>query len=134
MRILLVGAGGVGSAAVKILARRAFFEHCVVTDYDADRAQRALPTQDPRFSAAQIDASSASSVTDLCREHHITHVFNAVDPRFVMPIFHGAFAADAHYLDMAMSLSRPHATEPYAKVGVKLGDEQFAETEKWSAA
>ena len=38
----------------------------------------------------------------------ITHVFNAVDPRFVMPIFDGAFAAGADYLDMAMSLSRPH--------------------------
>jgi saccharopine dehydrogenase-like NADP-dependent oxidoreductase len=51
-----------------------------------------------------------------------------------MPIFQGAFAADAHYLDMAMSLSKPHETEPYAKVGVKLGDEQFAAGEKWAAA
>src|SRR5438477_168332 len=65
MRILLVGAGGVGSAAVKILARRAFFEHCVVTDYDQDRAERALPTQDPRFSAARIDAPSFSIWTTI---------------------------------------------------------------------
>jgi saccharopine dehydrogenase-like NADP-dependent oxidoreductase len=134
MRILLVGAGGVGTAAVGIAARRDFFEHCVVTDYDLARAERAVPAGDPRFSAARIDASSAASVTDLCREHRITHVFNAVDPRFVMPIFQGAFAADAHYLDMAMSLSKPHETEPYAKVGVKLGDEQFAAGEKWAAA
>ncbi len=33
--------------------------------------------------------------------------FNAVDPRFVLPIFTGALAAGADYLDMAMSLSRP---------------------------
>jgi saccharopine dehydrogenase-like NADP-dependent oxidoreductase len=134
MRILLVGAGGVGTAAVGIAARRDFFEHCVITDYDLGRAERARPPGDARFSAARIDASSAASVTDLCREHRITHVFNAVDPRFVMPIFQGALAADAHYLDMAMSLSTPHATEPYAKVGVKLGDDQFAAAEKWSAA
>ena len=38
---------------------------------------------------------------------------NAVDPRFVMPIFDGAFAAGADYLDMAMSLSRPHPEPPY---------------------
>ena len=33
---------------------------------------------------------------------------NAVDPVFNMPIFDGAFAAGADYLDMAMSLSKPH--------------------------
>ena len=38
----------------------------------------------------------------------ITHVMNAVDPRFVMPIFDGALAGGADYLDMAMCLSRPH--------------------------
>ena len=45
-------------------------------------------------------------VAALCREQRITHVLNAVDPRFVMPIFEGAFAAGADYLDMAMSLSQ----------------------------
>ena len=59
---------------------------------------------------------------------------NAVDPRFVMPIFEGAFEGGADYLDMAMSLSQPHPQEPYAKVGVKLGDEQFAEAEEWEKA
>jgi hypothetical protein len=37
---------------------------------------------------------------------------NAVDPRFVMPIFNGAYAAGADYLDMAMSLSRRHPEGP----------------------
>ena len=67
-------------------------------------------------------------------EHRITHVMNAVDPRFVMPIFDGARGGGAHYLDMAMSLSRPHPTSPYSEVGVKLGDEQFAKAEEWEAA
>ena len=128
MRILLVGAGGVGSAAVGIAARRDFFEAMVVADYDRARAERALERHagDARFVAAQVDASSADAVASLCREHRITHVFNAVDPRFVMPIFDGAFAAGADYLDMAMSLSRPHPETPYEKTGVMLGDEQFA--------
>ncbi|MEY2673630.1 MAG: hypothetical protein RLZZ514_195, partial [Actinomycetota bacterium] len=34
MRILLVGAGGVGDAIAKIAAERDFFEVMVVTDYD----------------------------------------------------------------------------------------------------
>ena len=97
MRILLVGAGGVGSSAVGIAARRDFFEAMVVADYDPARAERALASHadDARFVSVQVDASSADAVTALCQEHRITHVFNAVDPRFVMPIFDGAFAAGA---------------------------------------
>ncbi|MFE9203792.1 saccharopine dehydrogenase family protein [Micromonospora sp. NPDC007230] len=134
MRILLVGAGGVGSAAVAIAARRSFFETMVVADYDLGRASRAIADYDTRFVAAPLDASSAEAVAALCREHRITHVLNAVDPRFVMPIFEGAFAAGADYLDMAMSLSRPHPAHPYAETGVKLGDDQFALAEQWSTA
>src|SRR4051812_49847677 len=135
MRILLVGAGGVGAAAVGIAARRDFFERAVVADYDAGRAAGAVARAgDDRFVAARVDASSAEAITGLCREHRITHVVNAVDPRFVMPIFDGAFAAGADYLDMAMSLSRPHPQRPYEEGGVKLGDEQFAAAERWEQA
>ncbi|MGC4894780.1 saccharopine dehydrogenase family protein [Micromonospora sp. DT31] len=134
MRILLVGAGGVGSAAVSIAARRSFFEAVVVADQDPARATRAVAGHGDRFLAATVDASSADAIAALCREHRITHVLNAVDPRFVMPIFDGAFAAGADYLDMAMSLSRPHPTRPHAETGVKLGDEQFAVAQRWAAA
>jgi saccharopine dehydrogenase (NAD+, L-lysine forming) len=133
VRILLVGAGGVGAAFAAIAARRDFFEQVVVTDYDLARAEKAAAT-DHRFVAAQVDASSAESVAALAREHAVTHVMNAVDPRFVMPVFDGAFAAGADYLDMAMSLSRPHPDAPYAQVGVKLGDEQFAQADAWESA
>ncbi|HEX7188675.1 MAG TPA: saccharopine dehydrogenase NADP-binding domain-containing protein, partial [Actinomycetes bacterium] len=136
MRVLVVGAGGVGSAAVGIAARRDFFEAMVVADYDVRRAERAVEphADDGRFVAAQVDASSADAVAALCREHRVTHVLNAVDPRFVMPIFDGAFAAGVDYLDMAMSLSRPHPQSPHEKTGVKLGDEQFAKAGGWEAA
>ena len=135
MRVLLVGAGGVGSAAVAIAARRDFFERFVVADHDPDRARRAVARAGvDRFVAATVDASSASRIAELCREHRITHVLNAVDPRFVLPVFEGAFAAGADYLDMAMSLSRPHPSEPYRECGVKLGDDQFAAAHRWTEA
>src|SRR3954470_18069258 len=133
MRILLVGAGGVGGAFTAIAARRDFFEAIVIADYDGARAERAAAADD-RFLAAQIDASDARSVTELCQEHAITHVMNAVDPVFNMAIFEGAFAAGADYLDMAMSLSKPHPEAPYEKTGVKLGDEQFAAAGEWESA
>lgn len=136
MRILVIGAGGVGSAVVPIAVRRSFFERMVVADYDADRANRAVArfAGDERLVAARVDASRPDDIAALCREHQITHVLNAVDPRFVMPIFEGAFAAGADYLDMAMSLSRPDAEAPYARPGVKLGDEQFARADAWATA
>ena len=60
-------------------------------------------------------------------------MFNAADPRFVMPIFGGAFDAGATYLDMAMSLSHPHPERPYELTGVMLGDEQWAVADDWEA-
>ena len=91
MRILLVGAGGVGGAFAAIAARRDFFETIVVADYDLARAEKAAATDAPVRCRAgrRVDADSVAA---LCREHGITHVMNAVDPRFVMPIFDGAFA------------------------------------------
>jgi shikimate 5-dehydrogenase len=42
MRILLVGAGGVGDAIAKIAATREFYELIVVSDYDLNRAERTV--------------------------------------------------------------------------------------------
>jgi saccharopine dehydrogenase-like NADP-dependent oxidoreductase len=135
MRILVIGAGGVGSAFVPTALRRDFFEHIVVADYDAARADAvAAKAADPRVSAARVDASNREPVAGLIREHHITHVLNAVDPRFVMPIFDACLAAGADYLDMAMSLSRPHPDKPHELPGLKLGDEQFAQADAWKRA
>jgi saccharopine dehydrogenase-like NADP-dependent oxidoreductase len=142
MRILVVGSGGVGDAVARIAARRDFFELMVLADYDEARARRTVEAasaqpaavRPERLVAARVDASSADAVAALAREHGITHVLNAVDPRFVLPVFEGALAAGADYLDMAMSLSAPHPDEPYARPGVKLGDAQFAAADRWSAA
>ena len=90
--------------------------------------------KDSRFSSTQVDAGSAEAVAALVREHGITHVMNAVDPRFTMPIFDGALAGGADYLDMAMSLSQRHPEKPYELTGVKLGDEQFEAEPAWIEA
>ncbi len=141
MRVLMIGAGGVGDAAVKIAAERDFFDRWVVADYSLERAEATVASVTGRrgdgespFVAAQVDASDAEAVEALAREHEATHVFNAVDPRFVMSIFDGALAAGVDYLDMAMSLSRPHPERPYEEVGVKLGDEQLAKRGEWESA
>ncbi len=139
MHVLMIGAGGVGDAAARIAAERDFFDRWVVADHDLSRAERTVAAAtarrdgESRFSAARVDASDAAAVEALVREVGATHVLNAVDPRFVVSIFEGTRAAGADYLDMAMSLSRRHPDTPYERVGVKLGDEQFAQAGEWEA-
>ncbi|MGP4091314.1 saccharopine dehydrogenase family protein [Streptomyces sp. KR55] len=135
MRILLVGAGGVGTAITRIAARRDFFERMVVADHDLARAGAAVATAaadgDQRFAAARVDASDEEAVARLLAAERCDVLLNATDPRFVMPLFRAAHTAHAHYLDMAMSLSRPHPDLPYEQTGTKLGDEQFALDDQW---
>ena len=135
MRVLLVGAGGVGGAIALIAARRPFFAAMIVADYDGRRAAAvAASTGDARFTAARVDAADRGQVQALIAEHRCDVLVNATDPRFVMPLFTAALAEGIDYLDMAMSLSRPHPTEPYARTGVMLGDEQLAQADEWAAA
>ncbi|TMK90246.1 MAG: ATP-binding protein, partial [Actinobacteria bacterium] len=122
MRILVVGSGGVGAAFAPIAARRDFYERVVFADRHEDRGRSVVERYDKgtgRYSAATVDASDPTAITELCRAEGITHVLNAVDPRFVMPIFTGAFEAGVTYLDMALSLSEPHPEEPYGEPGIK---------------
>jgi saccharopine dehydrogenase (NAD+, L-lysine forming) len=130
MRILLVGAGGVGTAIARIAARRPFAE-LIIADYDLARAQHAAAAKDS-YTAVQLDARDETATTALLAEHRCDVLMNATDPRFVMPLFRAALAAGVDYLDMAMSLSRPHPQEPYAKTGIKLGDEQFELADQWT--
>jgi len=135
MRLLILGAGGVGSAAVRIAARRPFLEHVAVADYDLERARRAVDAvADDRFAAIRLDASDQAAIEAVLAEHRIDAVLGATDPRFTMPIFRAALARRVHYLDMAMSLSRPHPESPFSLPGVKLGDEQFAQSDEWTAS
>jgi saccharopine dehydrogenase-like NADP-dependent oxidoreductase len=102
-----------------------------MADYDGERAQRAARSAADHFSGVQLDASNESSIIELIGAERCDVVMNAIDPRFVMPIYRAALAAGTTYVDMAMSLSHPHPDDPYTKTGVKLGDEQFELAPKW---
>ncbi|MFF6982961.1 saccharopine dehydrogenase family protein [Streptomyces sp. NPDC008343] len=136
MRVLLVGAGGVGTAITRIAARRPFFEAMVVADYDLARAEAAVAALggDDRFRPERVDANDEAAVAALLARHACDVLLNATDPRFVMPLFGAARTAGATYVDMAMSLSRPHPERPYEECGVKLGDAQFEEAADWEKA
>jgi saccharopine dehydrogenase (NAD+, L-lysine forming) len=132
MKALVIGAGGVGSAIANIASRRPFIKQMVLADRNLSRAEAAITKlKDSRFSAAEVNAAELEDIRALIRKAKPDIVINAVDPRFVMPIFLACEIENANYMDMAMSLSRPHPHYPNSETGVKLGDEQFARDWNW---
>ncbi len=135
MRILVIGAGGVGAAAAAIARRRDFFERLVLADLSPDRARAAAERLgDDRIGAAQVDASDQAAIVELARAEKADVILNACDPWLNPPIFGAAFEAGCTYLDMAMTLSQRHPEKPFELPGVMLGDEQFAAAGQWEQA
>src|SRR6185369_331466 len=95
MKVLLIGVGTVGEAIAKLSAGRPWLERMVLADYDLDRARRVQAQVGDTAShpAERIDASDTAAVAALARVHDVDLVMNAVDPRFLMPVFEGALAA-----------------------------------------
>jgi saccharopine dehydrogenase-like NADP-dependent oxidoreductase len=132
MKVLVIGAGGVGSSIANIASRRDFLTSMVLADRDITQAEAAVARlNDPRFRAVQVDASDVEGLRSLIQATSPDLVINSVDPRFVMPIFIACEEEGVNYLDMAMSLTKPHPVDPFNKTGVKFGDEQFARAEAW---
>jgi saccharopine dehydrogenase (NAD+, L-lysine-forming) len=136
MRVLVVGAGGVGAAFAAIAQRREVFEEVVLADVALERATAAADRlgEPDRFRGERVDASSREDLVGLIGRVKPDAVLNACDPRFNEPIFAAAFEAKLTYLDMAMTLSHPHPERPYEIPGEKLGDLQLARHEEWEAA
>jgi saccharopine dehydrogenase (NAD+, L-lysine forming) len=133
VRVLVVGAGGVGAAVAAVARRRGFFERMVLGDVDGERAARAA-AGDERMAGVALDASDAGAIAELARAERADAILNAVDPRFNPQVFAAAFEAGCTYLDMAMTLSEPHPERPHEETGVKLGDAQFEQAERWEEA
>jgi saccharopine dehydrogenase-like NADP-dependent oxidoreductase len=133
MKVLLVGAGGVGEAIAVIAKDRPWLEQMALADYNPARAaevQARLGCPE-RFPVEPVDAGDTAQVRDLAVKHRVDLIMNACDPRYDESIFDAAFQAGANYMDMAMSLSKPHPADPYRRPGVMLGDYQFARADEW---
>jgi saccharopine dehydrogenase (NAD+, L-lysine forming) len=136
MKVLVLGAGGVGAAFAAIAQRRDAFERVVLADIAPERVKTVVAGlgEAGRFAAERVDASSREDVAALIARVKPDAVLNACDPRFNEPIFDAAFASRVTYLDMAMTLSRPHPERPYELPGEKLGDYQLARSREWEEA
>src|SRR5574342_749910 len=133
MKVLLVGVGGVGEAIAAIAKPRPWLECMVLADYNLGRTQEIqAKLGDPqRFPAEYVDAGDQKMIEDLARKYQVDLIMNAVDPVFNKQIFDAAFNVGVRYMDMAMTLSEPHPTDPYNQPGIKLGDYQLARSAEW---
>jgi saccharopine dehydrogenase (NAD+, L-lysine-forming) len=136
MRVLVLGAGGVGAAFAAIAQRRSVFEQVVMADISAERAQQVVRklAEPDRFAAEPIDASDRTELVELIGRVAPDAVLNACDPRFNEPIFDASFETRTTYLDMAMTLSKPDLERPHERPGVMLGDYQLERNEAWEQA
>jgi saccharopine dehydrogenase (NAD+, L-lysine-forming) len=136
MRVLVVGAGGVGGAFAAIAQRREVFAQVVLADVSLERARAAAERlgEPDRFSAELLDASDRDALVELIGRVAPDAVLNACDPRFNQPIFDACLQARVTYLDMAMTLSHPHPERPHELPGEKLGDYQLERSEQWESA
>ncbi len=135
MKVLLVGVGGVGEAIAAIAKPRKWMELMVLADYNVKRAEEVQKKLgDPkRFPVEFIDASKQADIEALARNYGVDLIMNAVDPVFNKQIFDAAFNVGVTYMDMAMTLSEPHPTDPFNQPGIKLGDYQFDKAKDWEA-
>ncbi len=133
MKVLLVGVGGVGEAIAMIAKPKAWIETIVLADYNLERAREVQKKlgDESRFPVEFVDAGKQESIEALARKYNVDLIMNAVDPIFNQQIFDAAYTTGVNYMDMAMTLSEPHPTDPYHQPGVKLGDYQFAKAAEW---
>jgi saccharopine dehydrogenase-like NADP-dependent oxidoreductase len=133
MKILLVGVGGVGEAIAVISAKRDWLDLMVLADYNQARAEevQAKLAVPEKFPVEWVDAHDKDQIVAIARKHSVDLIMNACDPQFNVPIFDAAYEAGCNYMDMAMSLSEPHTTDPYHQTGLKLGDYQFERAADW---
>ena len=133
MKILLVGVGGVGEAITMIAKPHSWVEQIVLADYNFDRVKEVQSKlkDDKRFPAEKVDAKQKDQIEALAKKYAVDLIMNACDPIFNIPIFEAAFNYGCNYMDIAMTLSEPHPTDPFNKSGVKLGDYQFEREKLW---
>jgi saccharopine dehydrogenase (NAD+, L-lysine-forming) len=133
MKVLLVGTGGVGEDIAAIAKPLKCMELMVLADYNIERAKEVQQKlgDDKRFPVEFVDASKQEMIEELAGKYQVDLIMNSVDPIFNKQIFEAAYNVGVKYMDMAMTLSEPHPTDPFHKPGIKLGDYQFDKAKEW---
>jgi saccharopine dehydrogenase (NAD+, L-lysine forming) len=102
VRVLVLGAGAVGTVSALKFVQDAMLEQLVIADAVSARATLlADRVRDSRVSAMQLDAGDGVVVARTIRETGTTIVLNAALPATNLDVMHACLAAECDYIDLA---------------------------------
>jgi saccharopine dehydrogenase-like NADP-dependent oxidoreductase len=102
VRVLLVGAGAVGTVSALKFAKEAVLEKLVIADTVSARASLlADRLNDRKVSAVSLDAGDRAAVAEAIRQTAATLVLNAALPATNMAIMRACLQERCDYIDLA---------------------------------
>src|SRR5215213_5290291 len=119
VKVLVVGAGAVGTVSALKFAKEAVLEKLVIADTVSARASLlADRLNDSRVTAVGLNAGDRVAVAGIIREHRITVVLNAALPATNLDVMRACLQAGSDYIDLASAGTDPD--------GIPKMDDQFA--------
>jgi saccharopine dehydrogenase (NAD+, L-lysine forming) len=117
-KVLVIGAGGVGSVAVHKMAMNSdIFPHITLASRRKFKCDAIAASVKARtgvtITTAEVDADDVDATAALIRAHGITHVVNLALPYQDLTIMDACLATGAHYMDTANYEPRDEAKFEY---------------------
>jgi len=127
VKVLVLGAGAVGTVSALKFVQDAMLEKLVIADAVSARASLlADRLNDPRVSAIGLDAADRATVARSIRETGTTIVLNAALPRTNLDVMRACLDAGCDYIDLASGGSDDD--------GIPKLEDQFAMDREFKAA
>jgi saccharopine dehydrogenase-like NADP-dependent oxidoreductase len=127
VKVLVLGAGAVGTVSALKFAKEAVLEKLVIADTVSARASHlADRLNDPRISALCLDAGDRAAVANAIRQTGTTLVLNAALPATNLDVMRACLDAGCDYIDLASAGTDAD--------GIPKMDDQFALDTEFKAA
>jgi saccharopine dehydrogenase-like NADP-dependent oxidoreductase len=127
VKVLVLGAGAVGTVSALKFAKEAVLEKLVIADTVSARASLlADRLNDPRVSAISLDAGDRAAVANAIRQTGTTLVLNAALPATNLDVMRACLDAGCDYIDLASAGTDAD--------GIPKMDDQFALDAEFKAA
>jgi saccharopine dehydrogenase-like NADP-dependent oxidoreductase len=127
VKVLVLGAGAVGTVSALKFAKEAVLEKLVIADTVSARASLlADRLNDPRVSAIVLDAGDRAAVANAIRQTGTTLVLNAALPATNLDVMRACLDAGCDYIDLASAGTDAD--------GIPKMDDQFALDAEFKAA
>jgi saccharopine dehydrogenase-like NADP-dependent oxidoreductase len=134
MKVLIIGAGAIGSVLARILSKRQEFEEVTVADLKIETAQALIKRiENPRkLTAIAMNAGDVDNMKKGMK--NVDLVINATLPRFFLKIMQACLETGSNYMDLATDLGvagKDRAGQRIERVPIDL---QLEQDEAWKAA